>query len=405
MRRAVAVIDGEHHPSVVRDALAEVPYRVVCAVLAGGREKIEGGEDYGLPVVTDLAEAVAYAPDLVLDLSDEPVLGPAERLRLAGRALALGLPYVGPGFRIDVPELEPFAHPSIAVIGTGKRVGKTALTVHLARLLSSRLRVVVVAMGRGGPARPELVQEAPTLDDLLRLARSGRHAASDHLEAALLAGVATVGCRRCGGGLAGQVAISNVAEGAALAASLRPDLVIFDGSGAALPPIQARRRILVVGRGHDPTAYLGWYRLLLSDLVVAVGWGEEAVERIGAVAGVPVIPVELRLRPSEPLLGRRVAVFTAAPCPVDHLDADVVHASASLADRTALRRELASVEAEVYVVELKAAAVDVVVEAARARGAQVVVAGNEVVPVPGAAPLDPALEKLAAEAVGEVVAA
>ncbi|MER3411975.1 MAG: cyclic 2,3-diphosphoglycerate synthetase, partial [Thermoleophilia bacterium] len=85
------------------------------------------------------------------------------------------------------------------------------------------------------------------MDDLLRLSRAGRHAASDHLEVALLAGVPTVGCRRCGGGLAGQVATSNVAEGAALAAALDPDLVLLDGSGAALPPVASRKRILVVG--------------------------------------------------------------------------------------------------------------------------------------------------------------
>lgn len=398
MRRALAIIDGEHYPPVVRDALVDVPYRVVGAVLAGGTEKIRGGEDYGVPVARDLEEGAArHTPDLVLDLSDEPVLGPAERLRLASRALALGLPYVGPDFRLDPPRLEPFPLPSIAVVGTGKRVGKTAVAVHLARLLARRRRVVVVAMGRGGPHPPELIDRPPTLDDLVGLAEAGRHAASDHLEVALLAGVTTVGCRRCGGGLAGQVATSNVVEGAAVAASLDPEVIVFDGSGAALPPVETRRRILVVGPGHDPTSSLGLYRLLTSHLVLAVGAGEEEVARIRAAADVPVLPVELRLQPREPLDGRRTAVFAAGPCAVDHLDGQVVHASASLADRAALRRELASVQAEVFLVELKGAAVDVVVRAARARGIPVVVAGNEVVPGPGG-DLDAALEALADEA-------
>ena len=56
--RAVAVIDGEHYPSVVRDALVEVPYDVVAAVLVGGTEKLRGGdaiaEDYGVPVLASL---------------------------------------------------------------------------------------------------------------------------------------------------------------------------------------------------------------------------------------------------------------------------------------------------------------------------------------------------------------
>jgi hypothetical protein len=48
----------------------------------------------------------------------------------------------------------------------------------------------------------------------------GNHAASDYLEDAVLAGVRTVGCRRVGGGLAGEPVESNVPEGAALAAAL-----------------------------------------------------------------------------------------------------------------------------------------------------------------------------------------
>ena len=58
-------------------------------------------------------------------------------------------------------------------------------------------------MGRGGPAEPVVVESPPSVEDLLALSRAGAHAASDYLEGAALAGVTTVGCRRCGGGLAG----------------------------------------------------------------------------------------------------------------------------------------------------------------------------------------------------------
>jgi len=94
---------------------------------------------------------------------------------------------------------------------------------------------------------------------------------------------------------------------------------------------------------------------------------------------VPVVSAELRLRPSDPLRGRRTAVFTTGPAPTDGLDAEVVHVSRNLARREALREELEGVDAEVYLVELKAAAVDVVAEAALARGAEVVLAANDVV--------------------------
>src|SRR4029078_5191 len=55
--RAVALIDGEHHVSVVRDALDELPYEWVGAILVGGTEKLRGGADYGVPVPARLGDA------------------------------------------------------------------------------------------------------------------------------------------------------------------------------------------------------------------------------------------------------------------------------------------------------------------------------------------------------------
>ena len=85
-----------------------------------------------------------------------------------------------------------------------------------------RRRVVVVAMGRGGAERAEVVAEPPTVERLLALSREGRHAASDHLEDAALAGVPTGGARRCGGGLAGAPAPSERPGGRRGRAGARP---------------------------------------------------------------------------------------------------------------------------------------------------------------------------------------
>src|SRR5204862_210925 len=155
-----------------------------------------------------------------------------------------------------------------------------------------------------GPAEPHLAAVRPTLASLLDLSRAGHHAASDYLETAALTGVVTIGCRRAGGGLAGGVTMSNVLQGAALAAEREPDVVVFDGSGAAIPPIDVDARILVSGRGHDPLGYLNAYRVLVSDLVVMVGGGDEGAVR--ALKELPVVQAELRLRPVVPLEGRRV---------------------------------------------------------------------------------------------------
>jgi cyclic 2,3-diphosphoglycerate synthase len=372
--RAIALIDGEHHAPVVRDALEALPYDVVGALLVGGTEKLRGDDEYGVPLVEALD---AIEADLVLDLSDEPVLGPRERMLWASRALALGLPYIGADFRFEPPQLEPIGTPSLAVIGLGKRIGKTAVAGHIARVLAADRRVVVVAMGRGGPPEPELVETPPTLDDLLALSRSGRHAASDHFEAAALAGVPAVGCRRVGGGMAGAPFRSNVPEGVQLATQLDPELLVLDGSGASIPPVEADARILVANGRHDPRAGLNAYRVLVSDLVVDTGGLDR--EAIRSISDVPVVAAELRLRPAEPLRGRRTAVFTTGAAPTDKLDAEIVHVSRNLAHREALREELEHVDADVYLVELKAAAVDVVAEAALARGARVVLAANDVV--------------------------
>ena len=376
MTRALVVVDGEHYAPVVRDAIAALPYTVVAAWLAGGTEKLRGDADYGVPLVDSFEAAVADV-DVVFDLSDEPVLGPPERFLLASRALAAGASYEGADFRFEPPRYGPFPLPSLAVIGTGKRVGKTAVTGHVARLLAREREVVVVSMGRGGPPEPEVATLQPTLDSLLERSRAGAHAASDYLETAAVTGVVTVGCRRAGGGLAGAVVTSNVEQGAALAAERDPDVVVFDGSGAAIPPVQTHARMLVSGTGHDPTGYLNAYRVLVSDLVVLVGGGDAG--RIRALKDLPVLTAELSLRPVSPLRGKRVAVFTTGRAATDGLDADVVSVSRNLANRELLAADIVRTDADVYLVELKAAAIDVVAEAAAKRGVEVVFAENEVV--------------------------
>jgi cyclic 2,3-diphosphoglycerate synthase len=429
--RALALVDGEHYPDVVIAALAELRYDVVGAVMLGGREKLRDGlPDYGVPLWDKLKDALAEVEvDIVVDLSDEPVAGPRRRFRLASRALASGIPYVGADFRLDPVSFMPYSQPALAIVGTGKRVGKTAVAGHVARVLSASRDVVVVAMGRGGPAEPVVVDVKPTVDDLLALSRSGVHAASDYLEDAALAGVVTIGARRCGGGLAGTPFLSNVEEAAEIAASLDPDLVLLEASGATIPPVEAGRRILVAGAHQDPDVLagdLGPYRLFLSDLVVLTMCEEPLATPAqvdamrAAVADVdpelPVIATVLRPRPVEPVAGRRVAFFSTAPEAIhdrlrEHLerahDAEIVLVSGNLAHREALRRDLdspAAAEADVYLAEIKAAAIDVVAEAAERRGIPVVFSDNAVVPLPGEADLDGKVRALADAIAGEPAA-
>ena len=140
--------------------------------------------DIGVPVwaagedpMATLARAIGdAAPAVVLDLSDEPVLGYRERMELVAVALVHGVPYVGSDFRFEPPEQSPpIAEPTLAVIGTGKRAGKTAIAGALARLADRRgLRPIVVAMGRGGPADPQIAEAGSVdLSHLLELVARG----------------------------------------------------------------------------------------------------------------------------------------------------------------------------------------------------------------------------------------
>lgn len=447
--RILALVDGEHYPAVVRTALSSLPGTVVATVLLGGREKLplSGAPDYGgMPVVTgdDPEDALVRAldqhdVDVVQDLADEPVVDARMRMRLAAISLARAVPYAGPDFRFEPPPRPRLAtKPSVAVVGTGKRTGKTAVAAHLARVLREQGRPpVLVTMGRGGPPEPEVVD--PTTFDLtpaglLALARGGRHAASDHLEDAMVAGVTTVGTRRCGGGLAGAPGDDTFAAGVAIANQRPEPVLLFEGSGSALPPVAADATICVIPATVDREllhGYLGSYRVLLSDVVV-VTMAETSLADSGSVSSLerdvrrlarggsadpasrpavaPAIAVTvLRPFPLEPISGRRVFYATTAPAPAvatlaDHLEhehgADVVGTSHHLANRPALAADLEAAEqADVLVVELKAAAVDLATRVALERGMEVVFCDNRVVPVGGDGPF----EQLALSAVERAI--
>ncbi len=428
--RTLALVDGEHYPPVTRAALeaaGERGHEIVAALLVGGTEKLAAGDappDLGVPVLVTaggrmdaLRTAIAeLSPEVILDLSDEPVLGYRERMEMVAVALVAGVPYLGPDFRIDPPELAaPLGIATLAVIGTGKRTGKTAIAGAVARLAARRgLEPVVVAMGRGGPPEPTLAMAGSVdLDQLVRLVAEGQHAASDYLEDAITTGVTTVGALRAGGGLAGAPYVSNVREAAELAASLHPGLVILEGSGAAIPPVPWDAAILVVPATAPPEylgGYLGPYRLLRSDLVVVTMTGDPSgSENLSALRS-PVrrylddaafiltdfVPVAL-----EDIRGKEAFYATTAPPGVverliRRLEADhgctVVGWSARLADRAGLVEDLDAVQGyDVLLTELKAAAVDTAVARALDRGAEVVFVDNRAEAVEGSADLDTAL--------------
>lgn len=411
--RVVVLVDGEHYPAVVRSAIDDMRGRgwtVASAVFCGGGEKVgEGdpGDVYGVEVARgdDRRSVLAAAldrdrPDAVVDLSDEPVLRPADRFELAVQALVRGVAYLGSDFELRPPPMDDvLTKPSVRVIATGKRTGKTAVAGALARRAASAgRRPIVVCMGRGGPAEPVVVEmdERLTPERLVELADAGRHAASDYIEDALTSRVTTIGCRRVGGGLAGAPYASNVVEGARIAEARPEDLVILEGSGSAIPPVRARSGVVCVpARGADVGGYLAPLRLLLADVAVVTMADDPgaADATAGAIREVSpkleVVRAVLRPKPLEDVSGRKVfyactAPASAGPALTGHLSdaygCEVVGLSHHLSDRAALRRDLDQApDHDVLMTEIKAGAIDVAVRSALAAGRQVVFADNDLV--------------------------
>jgi cyclic 2,3-diphosphoglycerate synthetase len=422
-RRTLALVDGEHHPAVTRDAIEEARgrgYDVVGAVLVGGTEKLIAGTapDLGVPVHapggTPPAALAAVLddlrPEVVLDLSDEPILSPGLRMACAAEALARDVAYEAPGAHFWPParEAPPPGLACLAVTGVGKRIGKRAVTGEAARRAAARdLRPVVVAMGRGGPATPEVADPvALTLATLRALVADGRHAASDHLETAFTTGVIAVGARRAGGGPAGEPFASTVGDALAVAASLAPGIVVLDGSGASTPPVRAHTELLVVPGAHPVRRFeetLDRVRLLRATAaVVTLGVGpvpgsedhDPLFTYLRDALG-PARVVTTRMEPEAiaDVRGRDAFFLTTA-----HPDAAAAQAaalaasagcrivgwSARLADRAGLVDDLDGAPGyDVLLTELKAAAVDTAAARAEARGADVVVVANRLRNVDG----------------------
>jgi cyclic 2,3-diphosphoglycerate synthetase len=425
-KTVVALIDGEHYPPVIKEALDKLKddpeYDLKGAVFLGGTEKIRDDgamSDLGVPVIAE-SEAVAglrkaidaYHPDVFIDLSDEPVVGYKQRFEYACLALSHGVAYTGTDFHFSPPIFEDIVQkPSISIIGTGKRCGKTAVSAYVCRELDKRgFDPCIIAMGRGGPEKPEVLHGKTlemTPEFLLGASRAGRHAASDHYEDALTSRITTVGCRRCGGGMAGSPYVTNVPDGARTANGLSEKFLVFEGSGAAIPPVKTDGYILIAGAWQPEeyiTGYFGPYRIFLSELVIlTMCEGEDAPEdKIRRLEqgikkvrpGIDVVRTVFRPRPLEDVRGKRVFLATTAPAAAgkvigDYLASEegceVAGISHNLSNRKLLKEDLTKAGGayDILLVELKAAAVDVATEAALDEGKRVVYVDNIPVTVGG----------------------
>ena len=430
INKMLCLVDGEHYLPVTQQAIDTLNnlehIDVAGAVFIGGTEKlrddseetysqklgvpVQFAKDKDIPYDIIVSMIRQYNIDTVMDLSDEPILDYPKRFKIACSVLNEGISYEGPDFKFEpVSQYDIMKKPSITILGTGKRIGKTAVSGFVSRLIDkNNYEPCVIAMGRGGPSEPEIVHGEEleiTSKFLLEQSEKGIHAASDHWEDALMSRILTIGCRRCGGGMAGEVFLTNMKKGAKLANEVDSKLAIFEGSGAAIPPIKTDKKITLVGANQPietVTGYFGPYRISLGDLIILtmceepmaskdkIAKIEEFIQEINPDA--PIISTVFRPKPLEDISGKNVLFATTAPEGVkdklvQYLEKNykckIIGTTSHLSNRPLLREDMKKYmdNANVMLSELKAAAVDVATKDAINAGLDVVYCDNIPIPI------------------------
>ena len=430
INKMLCLVDGEHYLPVTKEAIDTLNkfehIDIVAAVFIGGTEKlrddspdtyseklgvsVEFAKDKDIPydIIVDMIRK--YDIDTVMDLSDEPILDYPKRFKIACKVLNEGIIYEGPDFKFEpTSQYEIMEKPSLTILGTGKRIGKTAVSGFVSRLIDKNgYEPCVIAMGRGGPEEPEIVHGEKieiNAEFLLEQSEKGVHAASDHWEDALMSRILTIGCRRCGGGMAGEVFMTNMKKGAKLANEVDAKFAIFEGSGAAIPPIKTDAKIVLIGANQpieNLTTYFGPYRIGLGNLVILT-MCEEPMANSGKIKAIEefvsevnpdatVISTVFRPKPLGDISNKKVLFATTAPEGVkdklveyleSNFSCEIVGTTAHLSNRPLLREDMEKYmdEADVMLTELKAAAVDVATKDALAAGLEVIYCDNIPVPI------------------------
>jgi len=426
IEKMVCLVDGEHYLPVTKAAINVLNdlehVDVVAMVFIGGTEKLrtDDPESYekmmGMPVHFGpdeneipydlIVEMIReYDADVVMDLSDEPVLDYSKRFKIATKVISEGISYRGPDFEFrSLTEYKIPEKPSLKILGTGKRIGKTAVSAFAARIIDeNNYEPCVVAMGRGGPEKPEIVRGDKleiTPEFLMEQSDKGVHAASDHWEGALMSRILTIGCRRCGGGMSGDVFMTNMKKGAEIANEVESKFIIFEGSGAAIPPIKTDKHITLIGANQpliSITNFFGPFRAQLADLIILT-MCEEPMSNPAKIKAIEefmkelnprakIISTVFRPKPLGDISNKNVLFATTAPDEikdvlVNHLEENygckVVGTTPHLSNRPLLQKDIEKyiAHADVMLSELKAAAVDVATKDSLKAGLEVVYCDN-----------------------------
>jgi len=409
--------------SAIKYAMEEIG-NVTGAVILGSIEKIGEPEELkklSVPVIYDstlnsierikkgLAE---FKPEKVYDLTGAPTVLTSIRNEFAPVITSSGATYEGLDFTFtgerNMPLLRDFIlHrtdiTTLGFLGTGKRVGKTSVINTMAKLMD-KYKPVFITMGRGGPVKPVLISPEGyrlTPEHILELSKKEGHICSDNWQTALSTGFPVIGCFRVGEAYrTGVAAFSNVWEGTEMAEKLAPELIIYQGSGIARPPVRINGEIVIIGADQDPDKFgkIERYSIIKGDMIIITKCDTGDKEKLrnflnSLVSTHLIIETVFKPRPllSEPsgLKGKKVIFFTTAPPYAiesqkkyleETYECHVVNYSNNLANKKLLSADIKTLNNnfDTVLTEFKAAAI-MVMEEMLHRGKEVIICENELI--------------------------
>lgn len=200
--------------------------------------------------------------------------------------------------------------------------------------------------------------------------------------------------------MSGDVFLTNMKQGAEIANEVESKFIIFEGSGAAIPPIKTNKDIVLIGTNQpilNITNFFGPFRIGLADLVILTMCEEPMTspEKVKSIENfvseinpnAKIIPTVFRPKPLGDVSGKNILFATTAPDEikdvlVNHLekeyDCKVVGTTPHLSNRPLLQKDIDKYidEADIMLTELKAAAVDVATKDSLEAGLGVVYCDN-----------------------------
>lgn len=178
------------------------------------------------------------------------------------------------------------------------------------------------------------------------------------------------------------------------------NFVIFEGSGAAIPPIKTNKNIVLIGANqplNNIKDYFGPYRIGFGDLIIItmceepmankdkIDYIENFIKKVNPNA--KVISTVFRPKPLGDIKNKNVLFATTAPESIKdklvqylemNYDCKVVGTTSHLSNRPLLKKDIEKYmdKADVMLSELKAAAVDVATKDSLEAGLEVVYCDN-----------------------------